>query len=270
MFRRTRRDQLRRTRLIVEPLEDRRLLSGGPTPLTFHPDTNQSDPFFAGCPSLAAVIPNVQVVNIFWGSAYGPSGSLQATRKYMDRFTNYLVSSPFMDVLAQYGVGHGQYQGDVVLGGVQTRGVIQDSTIQGELQAAISKFHLPAPSLSELYMVYLPPSVTIPNEGGAGYHADQWNEFCGDPNDPRAAFVEDFDYAVITSSKRFPNNTFLASHELAEAVTDPRVGHGWYNDATFATNGGEVADLAAAHSARLHGYTVTQLYSNVADGIVKP
>jgi hypothetical protein len=115
-------------------------------------------------------------------------------------------------------------------------------------------------------MVYLPPGVSI---GPGGYHEDQWRETL-QPNGQ--IVLHDFNFAAITWAPGELGNTFTASHELAEAVTDPRVGFGWFNDAAWQRGKfGEVADFADdAQPAHLNGYTVTQLYSDRNGGLVRP
>src|SRR5262249_32050373 len=76
----------------------------------------------------------------------------------------------------------------------------------------------------------------------------------------------------------FQSLTDTASHELAEAVTDPYVDafgrpSGW-GDYTFdrsSIDEGEIADIAEdAPPATLNGYTVTELLSNLAHSNVAP
>jgi hypothetical protein len=69
-------------------------------------------------------------------------------------------------------------------------------------------------------------------------------------------------------------NTVLASHELAETVTDPRE-DGWFNSAAMAANQqGEIADLAVdsltGQDGMLNGYMLTPLWSNIDNGVVAP
>ena len=49
------------------------------------------------------------------------------------------------------------------------------------------------------------------------------------------------------------------SHELAEAITDPVPGTGWYDDAN-----GEIGDVCAWENKRLGDYLVQRLWSNRA------
>jgi hypothetical protein len=51
--------------------------------------------------------------------------------------------------------------------------------------------------------------------------------------------------------------TSISSHELAEAITDPVPGTGWYDDAN-----GEIGDICAWQTETVEGYTVQKLWSN--------
>ena len=55
------------------------------------------------------------------------------------------------------------------------------------------------------------------------------------------------------------------SHEVAEAITDPVPGTGWYDD-----QNGEIGDICAWQLAPLDGYTVQQEWSNTAGTCVAP
>jgi len=57
--------------------------------------------------------------------------------------------------------------------------------------------------------------------------------------------------------------TSVCSHELAEAITDPVPGQGWYNDAN-----GEIGDICAWQNKTLGAYEVQLLWSNRANGCV--
>jgi hypothetical protein len=57
--------------------------------------------------------------------------------------------------------------------------------------------------------------------------------------------------------------TSTSSHEIAEAITDPIPGSGWYDD-TY----GEVGDPCAWQTKQLGGWTVQLLWSNKQSGCV--
>jgi hypothetical protein len=51
--------------------------------------------------------------------------------------------------------------------------------------------------------------------------------------------------------------TSTSSHELAESITDPIPGRGWYDD-----NNGEIGDICAWQFKELGPWTVQLLWSN--------
>jgi len=57
--------------------------------------------------------------------------------------------------------------------------------------------------------------------------------------------------------------TSVCSHELAEAITDPVPGQGWYDDAN-----GEIGDICAWQNKTLGAYEVQLLWSNRAKACV--
>ncbi len=71
-------------------------------------------------------------------------------------------------------------------------------------------------------------------------------------------------------SDQFDGTTVVASHEVAEAMTDPNIGvanqnqdeHqlGWYDDVNS-----EIGDVCEGQSATVGGYRVTELWSNKAN-----
>src|SRR5256885_2648827 len=57
--------------------------------------------------------------------------------------------------------------------------------------------------------------------------------------------------------------TSVCSHELAEAITDPVPGQGWYDDTS-----GEIGDICAWQNKKLGAYEVQLLWSNRAKACV--
>src|SRR5207302_10484152 len=116
--------------------------------------------------------------------------------------------------------------------------VLPDDQIRAEIRAQVAAGHLRRPDADTLYVVFTPPGVTVMDNQGkdslhdfVGYHGYAW--------------IGDFAYAVIPYAEDAPEwMTVPASHELAEAVTNPqpylqRLGRGgWYDD----TNG-EIGDI---------------------------
>ena len=236
----------------VETLEPRRLLT-----VTFHG---------------GAVLANVEAQNVFLGSDWQTTSSLQTQKTTLDQYTSMLVSSAFMDMLsnAGYGVNRGTATAGVVdnISLNKTTG-ITDASIQQNLQAMINAGQLQTPDANRLYIVYVEPNVLINLNGATsantflGYHG----AFGGKT---KAGANADIHYAVIAypggpnptaSSQGFSSIqdelTAVASHEIAEAVTDPNVNYkslSWYDD----NLNGEVGDLTRV-TVSFNGFLVQEI-----------
>jgi hypothetical protein len=196
-----------------------------------------------------ALLEHARVHTLFWGRAWETEAKGQELREYLNSFFRDLFADRrFMANLAQYSVpGHRIENGELGetatdAGGPAAR--VTDARIQAEIRQEIAAGHLPPPEENSLYFVFTPPGVVVDDGTGAdsendfgGYHDYSW----GGPDG-------DFAYAVIPYSDDHeiaPGNphllTDVASHELAEAVTDPQprqVTLSWYDD-----NNGEIGDI---------------------------
>ncbi len=210
------------------------------------------------------LLTNVQVQPIFYGSNWASNNNLSAEATNFSNYLNYMVTSPFMDMLhkANYNVGEGSFvKGEVYNVSLSSSSYLNDSTIQSAIQSEISNGDLTAPTANTLYVVYVEPNIAV-TQGGvdsisyfAGYHG----AYAGTTASGNSANIR---YAVITTPggstingqpngnadytgnlTTFQSMTMVSSHELAEAVTDPDVNYltlGWYDNA----NNGEIGDIA--------------------------
>ena len=122
---------------------------------------------------------------------------------------------------------------------------------------------VPAPSPNTLYLVYLPPGITVIQGGSAsctgfcGYHSDISGHIfhavmpcpgCGGCT----GGLPVFDALTSTST-----STSTTTHELCEAITDPIPGQGWYDDSN-----GEIGDICSWQTKTIGAYTVQLEWSN--------
>src|SRR5262249_43468970 len=136
-------------------------------------------------------------------------------------------------------------------------------------QRFINAGYLQSPDANRLYVVYVEPGVSILNDHDnistsirdfAGYHAAFAGRTAG-------GYGADIHYAVIAYAggyntifpglTPFGSMTLTASHEIAEAATDPNVNYralGWYDDYI----GGEIGDINR-YEALLNGYAVQSI-----------
>jgi hypothetical protein len=236
----------RASNLDLESLEDRRVMS-----VTFH-----------GGP----IIPHVQVESVYWGQDWKQPAN-RANQQQLDGFLHKIVSSSYMSMLGEYGVGKGSFgKSDVVSsGGPMILQTVSESDIQKLLTSEISQGRLPESNGSQLYIVYLPPWVHSEldvSNNALGHHGDFTMTFThtGTRRGGTPVFSTTKDlvtYAVIPNPAGndqgnninglsiFGQQTEITSHELAEAVTNPNLGGGWWDsDPASLTQGYEIGDLA--------------------------
>jgi hypothetical protein len=187
------------------------------------------------------LIQNVKVVTLYWGSSW--SGS-SLTGYFNSFFRTLFADGRFMASLAQYStsrytIGSGSFAGmDIDTQSPSSK--ITDAQIRSEILAQVAAGNLPQPDANTIYYVFTPPgSVVYDNYGN------------NSTTDFSAYHDYDFDnggfaYAVIPYDDTLSDPrlmTVYASHELADAVTDPEpydATVGWYDD-----NYGEIADIPA-------------------------
>jgi hypothetical protein len=177
-----------------------------------------------------------------------------------------------MDLLTQlgYGVGRGSTSpGTIDRLALNKSYYLTDSTIRGEVQRFINAGYLQQPDANRLYVVYVEPGVAILDDHDhnstrdfAGYHSAFAGRTAG-------GYAADIHYAVIAYGggytpvfpglTPFNSMTLTASHEIAEAATDPNVGYralGWYDD----YKNGEIGDINR-YEASFNGYVVQSIVS---------
>lgn len=226
------------------------------------------------------VISNVQVETVFYGHDWYSNPALHQTGSELNQYFNFLTNSSYMDLLHQYStpfqsIGHGSWVGgELVDRNASPLGslYVDDSEIQQMLESVVYHRQVPGPNGNLVYMVYTDPNTEV-TDGGSnsikdflGYHSAFF-----DPYNGREVF-----YAVIPSPvgnadarglTAFQQQTEVASHELAEAVTDPEPVSGW-DDRT--RQDGEIGDLAVGDVCYLGGYAVQAEWSNLLGGPAMP
>lgn len=214
------------------------------------------------------VLKHVDFITVMW------KGDPEAQRRA--DFASFIVDSPYMDLMAEYGAGRGTAHGPYFIT-TPPPARLDDSAIGPLLRARIAAGELPPPKADVLYMLYLDPQTDSTYFGGracldyGGYHG-QTPSGIASPNWMA--------YAVIPPCTRSPDEeTSVVSHELVEAVTDPRGGNGW-RDAEIPY--GEVGDLctsldttltsAATDGGAPAAWNVTRFFSARAarDGTLDP
>lgn len=209
------------------------------------------------------LLTSVEVVALYWGKAWADEPLASLARR-IDGFFDFVLTSALMDALSEYGVdgrsiGHGRRSTSTVLAGAPTPAALDDARLREALRSALPS--LPPRSANTLYSLFLPPGVAVAMGGSRSCQA-----FCGYHD----AVDGEIFYAVLPfpscagclgGAEVFDALTATVSHELAEAVTDPVPGTGWYDDGH-----GEVGDICAWKTKRVGDYVVQLEWSNSQRG----
>jgi hypothetical protein len=173
---------------------------------------------------------------LYFGSAWTKVPAVARQRVALEGFLSTLVGSPFMDTLSRagYDVGRGTFlPGGVDHRALPTGAFITNDDIRRGLKTDLRNGTLAAPDPNRLYVVFVQPDVIARLPGGVTTQNGLlgWHDFFVRP-DGATVF-----YAVVAYPRGLVHNssqvarpandlTVVASHELAEAVTDP-VFNGW-------------------------------------------
>jgi hypothetical protein len=228
---------------------------------------------------------NCPLVNVsFWGSAWTTDPAHLARAARLAQFHKDLVSSNFMNVLNQYGVGKGIFVNTSFFSNVKSD--LSGTDIQNTLQAAINSGALAEPSNGNTcVIVYLAEGITV-HDGGIvmcaatsddafGFHSF-FTTTAGHPLN--FAIIPGLNDACLKSScpggdgtcslklteTQEQRQTQVASHEFAEMTTDPQL-NAWFEG----NAGGENGDLCNGESATIiigaNTWTVQRTYSKAND-----
>ena len=226
-------------------------------------------------PSLAnhggSVLGSVEVVCIYWGADWG-NGNDATLRGQLDGFFDFIVTSQYLDMLAEYStgttaIGHGRRVQSVTVTGSEpgtvTAGVreVTDGQIQTALAGWIGEGTVTGITANTLYFVFLPPNVSSSMSNGG----KSCTEYCGYHNANGSTYYAVIPYVTCAgctfSGGTLDTLTEIISHELAEAITDPGL-NAWYDSAT----GNEIGDICNRQTVRLGNYLVQTEWSN-AQGV---
>ena len=213
------------------------------------------------------LIKNVAVHAVYWGN-YWATASSPSTQN-VDQFLTYIVQSPFMTQLTEYNVpaypiGPGTFAESLILD-IAVGVSLTDAEIQAKVKSlspAAKGKNSPA-AINDLYIAFFPPKVQVVMSGTmscssfCGYHDDISGErYYGVIPYPNCSGCDN-------AGSVFDSLTMITSHELAEAITDPVPGSGWYDDQF-----GEIGDFCNAEPKTVGTYTVQKIWSASANRCV--
>lgn len=236
------------------------------------------------------VISNVNIVPVFW--TYSGKTVDSNVTSWAPAYLSALANSTYLDLLSEYSAG-GQSitRGTTtapytITPTTATTAAITDKQIPKELAAQVTAGHLPAVTTdtagnaNTLYMIFFPSGVSITDSGGSkscidycGYHSSgssggatylyavipDLSEVMTYPRSDGGTVTEPCGYGCTYQGKTKPEVDWFngtISHELAEAVSDPVGGNGWYDGTNTdyacggsktsnppVTGGGEIGDV---------------------------
>ena len=211
------------------------------------------------------VIANVEVVAIYWGAFWQKQTTLISQ---LEGYFKYIVASSFLDMLAEYStptqtIGQGTFNSSVTVSASEPGGgggTVSDAQIQSALTQWTQGGTVPAVNANTLYFVFLPQGVTSTMNGSASCQ-----QYCG----YHSSVGSNLYYAVMPYSdctgcaldNELDTLTVIASHELAESITDPswtnNSGTGWFDDGS----GDEIGDACVGQTTQLGNYMVQLIWS---------
>jgi len=238
----------------------------GPANSGSSPRGNVAHPSYLGGP----VLQNARVVAIYWNSNVSFQPQIEA-------FYRVITTSAYFAGLAEYGtsnprqtINYGSLVAAILDPGPPAGSLIRNSDIQQELSRLISHGQVPKNDADTVYMLHFPSGISIEFDGGSACA-----DFCAYHTTYQINGTNVY-YAVIPDmggtcssacgpSTQLGNTTAAASHELAEAVTDPAVGLaagygpplGWYDQ-----EAGEIGDICNGERSIIAGFTVQPVWSN--------
>jgi hypothetical protein len=228
------------------------------------------------------VISQVKVVPVYWSSRVKTN-----IQEAMDDFYSSYVNSKHMDWLTEYNtnatavdgrqgtnqfINRGSSIAPTLVQPILTKKQISDVEIQKEIIGQIDSGALPKPDSNTLYMIHFPSDMQIVIEGMTscfsfgGYHNGVNNPKYGDLF---YSVLPDCAFGVENTDASLSSTTFVAAHELIEAVTDAYPTPGdkpAFPQAWNAADGNEIADLCQNGNGTLVGakgsYTISAEWSN--------
>jgi hypothetical protein len=212
------------------------------------------------------LLTHVEAQAVFYGNGWNSTNA--STRTTLNNFLGYIVNSPYTEALtrAGYGVGSGTATTGV-LDAASLPTTVTDSAIRSELQSLISHATVATPDANRLYVFFVAPNEIVSEgnltsmRGLLGYHGAFAGRTAGGQSVDVHYVVVAYPGGTVHNSTNSVNAiddlTSVASHELAEAITDPNVNYktlGWYDNQR-----GEIGDITQSSLTHLNGYLVQQV-----------
>lgn len=231
------------------------------------------------------IVKSPQIYNVFIGDWSGITSKLRATN--LDTFIQDLLTSDWMNVLAEYNdsLAGSKFMGSIFL--PSPSDTLLGSDVQKLLISAIKSKQLAEPiGNSSVYMVFLADGTSITDaalgvamcqknsDTAFGYHSMFTS---AKSNTGYFSVIPSLNDACLTytclggagcslslSSNQEQRQTQVASHELAETLTNPS-GKAWYDN----KSGDEIGDICNGNSTTIkvgvNSWVVQKMYSKKED-----
>jgi hypothetical protein len=231
------------------------------------------------------LIDHVAVQTIYLGTAWSNNPSLAQDANRLDQFFASVTNSSYLDMLSEYStsqggqIGRGSFAGRLNLPQDSwTASIITDTTVRTLLNSEIAARVIAPTGGNQLLFLFTPPNVAVYKSGSASN--GQPVGFAGYHGNFVDAAGQTVYYAVIPDPvgndrvqglSATDQQTTAASHELAEAITDPTF-NSWYDNTGDLTTGYEIADFAnpSTDTVYLGPYAVERVWSNRLGGLEMP
>jgi hypothetical protein len=254
---------------VLESMEDRYLLSSGVPGVLFTPSSPPPGPV----PNLSGheTLTHADVQLLFWGPYWDNNPVLGQVFNAVSS----IISGPYMNGLAQYGgIGHANLLPTVVIDHSfampTSTGNVKDF-VDNYAGDTVQGYHVPEPDDDPeiLYVVFTPPGIAVPTNppNGGAYHSDDTDFDLPDHREHYPFIWVGANNTGPSSTNQIDTVTYLFSHELAEAVTDPLPNA----DPALIWNGTtEIGDVGQPNTYRLNGYLINPYWSQADNAVLAP
>jgi hypothetical protein len=218
------------------------------------------------------ILENPNFVSLYAGS-YWNTAKGRTERTQLTQCSQSIPTGTHATVWKEYGSAPGTFSGSKVIPLTASQKIISEQEIQSLVAQAIRSRGVVKPDGQTVYTVFLPPKTVL--QHGTTDSRNELGGFHGsyvDPSTRKPVYYAAIAYAdqgngIPFTKNPIDNMTIAASHEWAEAVTDPDVNRGklaWY-DKRF----GEIGDIPISVGfplsslwGRLKGCAVQKEWSN--------
>jgi hypothetical protein len=243
----------------VERLEDRALLT-----TLYYPVQGAETVHYNSSARLGVSSPGMPLYRIYWGSWWTTSAGQTLQSQIEGSLDPIFYSSAFLDSLHEYSVS---YRAFIPGGGGSSpynntsdpANGFSEATLEGIVTNSIQFHGMPDSDTytnEGLYVVYTPPGINSDMAGAGGYHDSYSGSDGSDTDLRRFAWIGDFG--------GLDSETYITSHEVTEAMSDPDPSTNYSVAVTSPAASGlwEICDLEAQnYDEILNGYVAQSHWS---------